>query len=186
MTRCLIPLLVLAMFTGCATGPRAPTLERGGPPVIDRSQPPPAAVPRVDGRTPPPTAPESSPGAKRRLPAGVESPPPPVSVLAKPAVINLARAADQASAEGRYATAASSLERALRIEPHNASLWHKLARVRYQQAQYDQAVQLASKANTLTRQSLLRTANWQLIADAYDRLGDEGKARAARAQALDR
>ena len=45
--------------------------------------------------------------------------------------------------------AASLLERALRIEPRNARLWHRLAQVRLQQGQYHLAASLAQKSNAL-------------------------------------
>ena len=45
--------------------------------------------------------------------------------------------------------AASLLERALRIEPRNAQLWHRLAQVRLQQGQYHLAASLAQKSSAL-------------------------------------
>ncbi|MCK4587211.1 MAG: tetratricopeptide repeat protein [Gammaproteobacteria bacterium] len=45
--------------------------------------------------------------------------------------------------------AASLLERALRIEPRNAQLWHRLAQVRLQQGQYYLAASLAQKSSAL-------------------------------------
>jgi tetratricopeptide (TPR) repeat protein len=93
------------------------------------------------------------------------------------------RDSTQSSAAGQYPQAALALEQALRIEPRNAWLWHKLARVRVQQQRYHQAVQLAAKSNALSRDRRLQAANWLLIADAYDGAGDPEKARTARDRA---
>jgi Tfp pilus assembly protein PilF len=50
---------------------------------------------------------------------------------------------------GDYARAASSLERAIRIEPAQATLWLELARVRLLEGNGAQAEQLARKAAAL-------------------------------------
>ncbi|MBD3609732.1 MAG: tetratricopeptide repeat protein [Gammaproteobacteria bacterium] len=68
---------------------------------------------------------------------------------------------------GRYAQAAAYLERAVRLEPGNALIWHYLAIVKFNQGNYSQAASLASKSNILARgQRTLRDANKQLIARA--------------------
>ncbi|MBD3671128.1 MAG: tetratricopeptide repeat protein [Gammaproteobacteria bacterium] len=65
---------------------------------------------------------------------------------------------------GRYSVAASQLERALRIEPANARVWHYLARVRFNQRRYAQAANLAAKSNALARgDEALRAQNDALI-----------------------
>jgi Tfp pilus assembly protein PilF len=70
-------------------------------------------------------------------------------------------------AGGRLANAAATLERALRIEPRNARLWHDLARVRFQQRDYAQAESLAARSSTLAGGDAdLRSANQKLIEDA--------------------
>ncbi len=80
-------------------------------------------------------------------------------------------------AVGDFDSAASDLERALRIEPNNASLWSQLADVRYSQKQFKQAVQLAAKSNTLAASDIsLRRQNWVLMANAYSAQGDEAAA----------
>lgn len=59
---------------------------------------------------------------------------------------------DNAGAQGRSGNldrAAAALERALRIEPRNAEIWYRLADVRLQQGQYDQAADLAAKSINL-------------------------------------
>lgn len=109
--------------------------------------------------------------------------PAPAPASAKPVVLNLMRDSTESVAAGRYAQAAVALEQALRIEPRNAWLWHELARVRVREQRYHQAVQLAAKSNTLSRDRRLQAANWSLIADAHERAGDPAKARMARDRA---
>jgi len=80
---------------------------------------------------------------------------------------------DTQSNAGDWDGAANSLERALRLEPRNALLWSRLARVRYQQQNWQQAVQLAAKSNTLAAENTnLRRQNWNMMANAYDAQGD--------------
>lgn len=117
--------------------------------------------------------------------ATVVSPPAiePAPTTTKPVVLALLRESDQAITSGQYQNASQALERALRIEPQNALLWHRLAKLRVQQQQFHQAIQLASKSNTLSTDKQMRVANWLLIADAHERLGQVEKARAARDRA---
>jgi Tfp pilus assembly protein PilF len=49
----------------------------------------------------------------------------------------------------QWERAAAYLERALRIEPRNGYLWHRLARVRMQQGQIELAKNLVQKSNAL-------------------------------------
>lgn len=100
------------------------------------------------------------------------------------AVVALLDTAHRDAATGRYDSAAASLERALRIEPRNASLWHELARVRLEQDQATLAVQLATKSNTLAGDNhRLRAENWRLIGQARAQTGDHRGAEAAFARA---
>jgi len=50
--------------------------------------------------------------------------------------------------KNEYEQAAALLERALRIAPSNAVLWHNLAGVRLRQKDWDKAASLAAKSNT--------------------------------------
>lgn len=73
----------------------------------------------------------------------------------------------QQQQNGQLVAAASSLERALRIEPKNALLWNRLAHVRLQQKQYSLAASLASKSNAFAAQDQrLRSDNNAVIAQA--------------------
>lgn len=100
------------------------------------------------------------------------------------AVVALLETARQDTAAGRLESAAATLERALRIEPRNASLWNQLARVRLQQGQPGQTIQLATKSNSLaTDNNRLRADNWRLIGEARASRGDHAGAEAAFAKA---
>lgn len=90
-----------------------------------------------------------------------------------PVVQKLLVSAEQQRGLGNSDGAANSLERALRIEPKNAILWSRLADIRYAQSDWQQAVQLAAKSNTLasSNQQLLRR-NWYLMANAYAAMDD--------------
>lgn len=100
------------------------------------------------------------------------------------AVVALLENARQDTAAGKLDSAAATLERALRIEPRNASLWHQLARVRLNQGQSGQAIQLANKSTALAvDDNALRAANWRLIGQARAERGDHAGAEAAFAKA---
>lgn len=79
--------------------------------------------------------------------------------------------------------AAASLERALRIEPRNASIWHDLAQVRLQQRDYQQAENLAQKSNSLAGDNGVQARNWDLIAFSRRAQGDNNGADEAEARA---
>jgi Flp pilus assembly protein TadD len=73
-------------------------------------------------------------------------------------------------AANRLGSAAATLERALRIEPRNARLWHELAAVRLRQGDYAQAASTAARSNTFAGSDAgLRAANQRIIDDARAR-----------------
>jgi Tfp pilus assembly protein PilF len=97
------------------------------------------------------------------------------------AVHSLVEVARSDAAAGRFANAAASMERAIRLDPRNAHLWQELARVRLKQGEYFQAEHVALRSNALTRADWpLRTENWNIIAQARDARGDADGARSAR------
>lgn len=57
--------------------------------------------------------------------------------------------AEKALDHGRAAEAEILLERALRIEPRNGLYWHTLARAKFNQHRYAEAVQLTRKAESM-------------------------------------
>ncbi len=65
------------------------------------------------------------------------------------AATSLLAKADSYVQTNEWELAAAALERALRIEPRNAWLWHHLAVVRFRQGRYVQAISLANKSSSL-------------------------------------
>lgn len=100
-----------------------------------------------------------------------------------PVVASMVADAQAARSSKDYNQAAAQLERALRIEPANPTLWQELAIVHVEQGSFEQAIQFASKSNSLTRNRALAKKNWQLIAYAYNQLGKKDKAQAAEKRA---
>lgn len=101
------------------------------------------------------------------------------------AVSVLVRRADDQRLAGDLDGATVSLERALRIAPEDAVLWHELAKVRLAQQRHDLVVQMAAKSNALASpdDSALRSSNWRLIAQSRRALGDAAGAREAERRA---
>jgi predicted Zn-dependent protease len=121
-----------------------------------------------------------------------EVPPPPQEASAppvsapqgNPAVLALLVSAQNQQQAGNYEQAAAALERALRLEPRNAMLWHRLAQVRLSQGQWGNAIDFAAKSNSLAGGMRdLQGRNWLVIAEAKERQGDRVGAQAARARA---
>jgi tetratricopeptide (TPR) repeat protein len=111
-------------------------------------------------------------------------------VLARPtpvrpiAVAQLLDTASRQQRAGQHTAAASTLERALRIAPKDAQLWHELASVRLAQGRWLLAEQMAAKSNNLAgNDRQLIADNWQLIANARQSRGDTAGALRAREQA---
>jgi cytochrome c-type biogenesis protein CcmH/NrfG len=141
--RVLTPFLmacVMALVAGCARQPERP------------QEPTPAPSPEAQQLPAPPP---------ERLP------PPRAETTAVAGLMDSARAD---TAAGRLPNAAATLERALRIEPRNARLWHELGQLRLRQRDYAQAESLAARSNTLAGSDAdLRAANQRLIDDARAR-----------------
>lgn len=80
------------------------------------------------------------------------------------AVANLLAKAERQEYQAHWEQAAALLERALRIEPRNARLWHRLAKIRLQQGRYAMAESLAQKSNALAKgDEVLKQHNAELI-----------------------
>jgi Tfp pilus assembly protein PilF len=128
----------------------------------------------LGGCATPPAPPETRP---EQPPPVAPAPPPAKENIAVAGLMETARA-DAAS--GNLAGAAASIERALRIEPRNARLWHELARVRLKQGQYAQAENVAARSNSWAGDDrALRAENWRLIAESRRARGDTDGAKAA-------
>jgi hypothetical protein len=116
---------------------------------------------------PPPAAP---PG-----PAPVPEPAP-----TAPAALALAAQSEQARAEGNLRLAGLQLERALRIAPRDAGLWNRLAQVRLEEQEFQQAERMAERSLQLgAGDRELSLSNWRIIARAREALGDTEGARRA-------
>lgn len=199
----------LAMIAGLTLSASACTLAPspyGGPPVVDRSvrTAPPANVPPPVEVTPlqqpQPLQPQLQTGPmipqnpyaqsgtgtqQGGAPVGSGAPNPvQIQPQGNQAVVALLDSAATHVNSGDLDKAAASLERALRIEPRNAGIWHDLAQVRLHQGQYQQAESLASKSNSLAGSDRsLQARNWRVIGSARRSAGDSAGADAADAQA---
>lgn len=166
----LLPLLVLAC-AGPAQQPPAP-VERQ---TAVTPQPPPEVAQPL-----PPVMPEPIPEIEP-LPQPAPPPAPDPQPEVSPAVIALLETAREQAAAGADEQAAASLERALRIEPRNPWLWHRLGVLRLQQGRYQEAIDLAAKSNShASNNSRVQAGNWELIARARMELGDTAGAEQAR------
>lgn len=130
------------------------------------------------------TAPQwPTPGPSASAPSPSAPPAPPASAPVGPAA-GLYQEAEAAMTAGDTDRAATLLERALRLEPRNATLWLALARVRDAEGDEAQAEQLALRAvREAGAQAALRRQAWSLIAQLRERRGDSAGADAARRQA---
>lgn len=86
---------------------------------------------------------------------------------------------------GDNSLAAVIVERALRLEPNNPLLWHKLGLIRLKQKNWQQAINMARKSNSLAAGDYsLQSENWQLIANAREAAGNKKAAQDARKRAM--
>lgn len=145
---------------------------------------------------PPESVPPTQPGSQTQTQPAEQPPlieesqplPPPVRepVLSAASRALVSQAQTQLASKN-FAVAASSIERALRIEPDNALLWIELGKVRHAEGNYVQAENMGRKALSMaTNTPRAQSAAWSLIADAYRARGKNSEARDAqmRAEAL--
>lgn len=161
-------ILVLA---GCAstTGTRESSMPDPRPP-IGVVIPAPGA-PQQPGQTPvlPPATPVPIEPPEPQAPSFPRS----AGEISGQAVVSLMQSAAQSRAAGQHDLAASQLERAQRIEPRNYFVWSALAGVYLDQQQFDQAISVASKSNSLARGNVyVELENWKIISAARQAQGD--------------
>ncbi|MGB1109877.1 MAG: tetratricopeptide repeat protein [Gammaproteobacteria bacterium] len=188
-------LTLSSLLVGCGSAP-----QRGGAPVeareVGRGTVPTDRAPTSAARKSPATsaaskkrfaepasdAPVSKPLSRYRppapapvLPGGFESQDDsPIAPSGSVAVVKLM---DSAAASADPSRAAAVLERALRIEPDNPVIWHRLAQSRLQQGRFAQAEAVALKSNALAGGRVgLKRANWAIVAEARTALGDHSGA----------
>lgn len=122
-------------------------------------------------------------------PPTIEEPQPlPGPVVREPVLGPASRAlvgqAQTQLASKNYAVAASSIERALRIEPDNALLWIELGKVRQAEGNYVQAENMGRKALSMAANApRAQSSAWSLIAESYRARGKNSEAREAQMRA---
>jgi len=95
------------------------------------------------------------------------------SSKANAAITSLVSSADNSIKHGDYRAASAAIERALRHDPKNADLWHRLAQIRLRQSEYAQVESLSLKSNALSNgYKPLMARNWSLISKARRLRGD--------------
>ena len=141
---------------------------------------------------PPPQQPSETPPAETQPgepPSTVEEPQQPLPpVVREPTLGAASRAlvgqAQTQMATKNYAVAASSIERAMRIEPDNPLLWIELGKIRLAEGNYVQAENMARKAVSMAVNApRAQSSAWRLIADSYRGRGKNIEAQEAQARA---
>lgn len=143
---------------------------------------PPAPVPPSQEQSPIETRPAPEPERP------VEQPQPPAPVIREPSLSAASRAlVSQAQVQlqsKNYPVAASSIERALRIEPDNPLLWIELGKVRQAEGNYVQAENMGRKASSMSVNApRANSAAWTLIAESLRARGKNVEAREAEVRA---
>lgn len=105
-------------------------------------------------------------------------------VTASPAVVALMSDANRSSKEGNLDAAVATVERALRIEPRNATLVYNLAELRLKQEKPRLAEDLAKKAILLSANDTgLKKRSWLLVSEARKMQGNQHGAAEAKKKA---
>lgn len=151
--------------------------------------PEPYRTPQPSTPVPVPKQPPVTTTQPAQPPPVVEEPEPlPPPVIREPTLGPASRAlvgqAQTQLASKNFAVAASSIERALRIEPGNPLLWIELGKVRQAEGNYVQAENMGRKAVAMSVNApRTRAAAWTLIADSYRARGKNAEAQDAEAKA---
>ncbi len=145
---------------------------------------PPPSVPAPPPSGEPPSVPTPEPEATE--PPPIEQPPERRTreYQLGAASRSLVAQAQTQSANGDFAAAAASIERALRIEPSNPLLWLELGKVRQDEGNYPQAESMGRKALSLaTGDARVQSNAWSLIAESLRARGRTPQAREAEQKA---
>lgn len=142
---------------------------------------PPAPVPPT--QTEPPVETRPVPPPEQPVPEPLPAP-----VVREPTLSAASRAlVNQAQIQLRsknYPVAASSIERALRIEPDNPLLWIELGKVRQAEGNYVQAENMGRKAASMSVNSpRANSSAWSLIAESLRARGKNVEAQEAQLRA---
>jgi len=143
---------------------------------------------------PPESVPPAQPGTQTETqpanqPPPVEEPQPlPAPVIREPTLSPASRSlvaqAQTQLATKNFAVAASSIERALRIDPDNPLLWIELGKVRQAEGNFVQAENMGRKALSMaTNAPRAQASAWALLAESYRARGKNSEARDAEMKA---
>ncbi len=152
-----MPILCTALFAllgGCTTTPAPVTEVPVDEPGMEQEAGE-SAAPLEEARTyalpeeAPPAVGAGSDGMNAENAAPAPTTPEPDSGMNSPAVVALLDEAEVYASQGDGDQAAATIERALRIEPKNPWLWHRLAVIRMQQGRYSEAIELAARSSSL-------------------------------------
>lgn len=158
-----IAAMAAAVLAGCAPMPTQPPA-----PVQGKASDAPAVAETWTPQAPKTELPATPPVAIVAPGVGTQSAHP-----GREAVASLATKARREQKAGEWDAAAATLERALRLDPRNADLWHQMAGVHLDQKHWRQAAEFASRSNALAVDDKdLQARNWRLIARAREMSGD--------------
>ena len=95
-----------------------------------------------------------------------------LTTTSSPAVKSLMARARADLSIGETQSAISKLERGLRIESQNPSIWHLLAKAQYDQSNHQQAITMAKKSIRYSADDKLIAQNWTLIQKSGEKSDD--------------
>lgn len=179
MKRVQIVVMLSVLVGACSSSP-----PRSPAPVFEGGSSAPESG-GAGGTTAPPLAsqPKPNPNAEQQ---SYEQQQPVAPAPSGGAVVALLDRADYFKESGDIDAEAATVERALRINPADAGLWSRLAAVRLEQGQPQQAEQLALKSNSLAAGNTdLQARNWLMVARARWAQDDSDGARAAEQRAVE-
>lgn len=164
--------MIVILLAGCGTMPPGGGVRtQGSSPPAPVARPAPPTTPNV--QTPPPPAAVPAPPTSETSPSTAEpvepnaGVPPRATAPQPPAVIALLDNAGRQEKSGKLESAAAILERAVRVDPRNPLVWHRLARVRLAQGQWQAAANMATRSNSLAAgDTELQRRNAAVIAEA--------------------
>lgn len=158
--------MILILLAGCGTMPPGGAVRtQGSSPPAPVARPAPPTTPNVQTLPPPPTS-ETAPSTAEPVEPNAEVPPR-ATAPQPPAVIALLDNAGRQEKSGKLESAAAILERAVRVDPRNPLVWHRLARVRLAQGQWQAAANMATRSNSLAAGDTdLQRRNAAVIAEA--------------------
>ena len=165
--------MIVILLAGCGTMPPGGGGVRteGSSPPAPIVRPTPPSTPNNVQTPPPPAAVPAPPTTETAPPTTEPAPnaemPPRAAAPQPPAVIALLDNAGRQEKSGKLESAAAILERAVRVDPRNPLVWHRLARVRLAQGQWQAAANMATRSNSLAAGDTdLQRRNAAVIAEA--------------------